>query len=99
MFWFFLLDRIGPQLLGDDINSLVRLIQRGIIIIIITIIIILLGDDINSLVRLIQRGTPNAPVPAERGEAAAQLVGLMLTVDARVIIIIIIIIIMITIII
>ena len=30
------------------------------------------GDDINSLVRLIQRGTPNAPVPAERGEAAAQ---------------------------
>ena len=52
----FLLDRIGPQLLGDDINSLVRLIQRG---------------------------TPNAPVPAERGEAAAQLVGLMLTVDAK----------------
>ena len=32
------------------------------------------GDDINSLVRLIQRGTPNAPVPAERGEAAAQVI-------------------------
>jgi len=41
------------------------------------------ADDIHSLVRLIQNGMPNSPVPADRGPEAAELVSLMLAVDAK----------------